>query len=90
MTIEHFDATDELTLIRNKRSLELRQKFQQSRLMKFRTELIALRNAGASFRELTLWLHERKRIKLSHTAVMRYIVQLPEFKGDCQAEYLEQ
>lgn len=82
MVIEQFNATGELTTLRNKRSLELRQKLQQTRLVKLRSELLALRNAGASFRELALWLRERKHIKLSHTAVMRYITQLPEFTGN--------
>jgi hypothetical protein len=80
MTPHHFDAPSELNCIRQYRNLRKRKAYQHSRLQKFRVELIGMRKAGGSFRELSLWLRKIKRIKVTHTTVMRYLAQLPELK----------
>lgn len=67
-----------LQRIRTYRKLCRRVVFHRSRLEKFRAELVALRNAGASYPELTIWLRQEKRIKMAHTTIMRYLKQLPE------------
>lgn len=80
MITHHFDATDEIKKIRHHKSLQRRKLYQQSRLTKLRAELVLLRNEGASFREIALWLRQAKRIKVTHTTVMRYLEKLPELK----------
>ena len=64
-----------------KRRLE-RQKvpFHQSSLSRWRAELVQLRLAGASYRELAEWLRTTKRRKYAATTVRRYLIQLPELQ----------
>lgn len=85
MSTHHFDATVELKKIRHHKSLQRRKMYQKSRLTKLRAELVLLRNEGASFREITLWLRQTKRIKVTHTTVMRYLEKLPELKENNNA-----
>lgn len=59
--------------------------YQNSRLTKLRAELVLLRNEGASFCEITLWLRKTKRIKVTHTTVMPYLEKLPELKENNHA-----
>jgi hypothetical protein len=80
MSTHHFDAPTELKKIRQHTSARRRKSYQQTRLMKLRTELVSLRKEGASFREILLWLRQTKRIKTTHTTVMRYLEKLPELK----------
>lgn len=87
MTTHHFDATNELDCIRQYRRVRKRKAYQRSRLQKFRVELVSMRKAGGSFRELSLWLSKMKRVKVTHTTIMRYLAQLPELQGEtCHAE----
>lgn len=53
---------------------------KRSKLMQYRTELVALRKAGGSYRELVRWLRKAHRLKIDHTTVRRYLVQLPELQ----------
>lgn len=85
MNTHHFDATDELKKIRHHKSVLRRKIYQQSRLTKLRAELVSLRSEGASFREIALWLRHTKRIKVTHTTVMRYLEKLPELKDNTHA-----
>lgn len=80
MSTHHFDAPTELEKIRQHKSIRRRKSYQQSRLIKLRTELVLLRKGGASYREIILWLRQTKRIKTTHTTVMRYLKKLPELK----------
>jgi IS30 family transposase len=80
MSTHHFDAPDELQKIRQHKRIRRRKSYQQSRLMKLRAELVSLRQEGASYREIILWLRRTKRIKTTHTTIMRYLDKLPEFK----------
>ena len=87
MSTQHFDATVELKKIRQHKSIRRRKCYQQSRLTKLRGELVLLRKEGASYREISLWLRQIKRIKTSHTTVMRYLEKLPELKEVNNAEF---
>jgi hypothetical protein len=80
MSTHHFNATTELEAIRQRKGIQQRKSYLYSRLIKLRVELVALRKAGASYRELSLWLRHTKRIKMTHTTVMRYLQKLPELK----------
>lgn len=85
MSTHHFNATTELEIVRKYKSVGQRKSYPYSRLNKLRVELVALRKAGASYRELTLWLRQHKRIKMTHTTVMRYLAKLPELKESSHA-----
>jgi hypothetical protein len=78
MTKQHFDATIELTKLHHYCQMRRKSHYRRSRLHKCRAELVALAKAGASLRQLAIWLQRNKRIKVSHTSVMRYLKQLPE------------
>ncbi len=80
MTTHHFNATDTLEILRKRKKIQQRKIYTQSRLTKLRTDLVKLRQAGASYRELVLWLRQDKRIKITHTTVMPYLEKLPELK----------
>ncbi len=75
-----FNAAVELTTIHNQRKTMRQQAYRKSRLGRYRAELVALRKAGASLHDLALWLRQKKRIKVSHTTVMRFLAKLPELK----------
>ena len=87
MSTHHFNATTELEVIRKRKKMQQRKSYSQSRLIKLRVELVALRKEGASYRELSLWLRQFKRIKVTHTTVMRYLEKLPELKEISHAEF---
>jgi hypothetical protein len=89
MSTQQFNATDEIKKVRLHKSIRRRKSYQHSRLAKLRTELVLLRKEGASFREITLWLRHTKRVKTTHTTVMRYLEKLPEIIGDNNAEFSE-
>jgi hypothetical protein len=76
---EHmFNAQTELEKLRQVKAVRRRKYLTQSRLHRYRAELVKLRQAGASYPELTLWLQHNKRMRVAHTTVMRYLKQLPE------------
>ena len=80
MTTHHFNATNELEILHKRKKIRQRKSYTQSRLIKLRAELVALRKAGASYREISLWLRHSKRTKVTHTTVMRYLEKLPELR----------
>jgi hypothetical protein len=85
MDTQQFNVTTVLEKIRQQKKINQRKAYAQSRLNRYRAELVALRKAGASYRELTLWLRKDKRIKMNHVSVMRYLIKLPELKDDPNA-----
>lgn len=85
MTKHHFDAPNELNTIRRHKAVRRRKSYHHSRLTKLRSELVLLRKEGASFRELALWLRKTKRIKITHTTIMRYLQKLPELEENHHA-----
>jgi hypothetical protein len=86
MATQHFNATDTLEILRKRKKIQQRKIYTQSRLTKLRTDLVKLRQAGASYREISFWLRYDKRIKITHTTVMRYLEKLPELKEHNHAE----
>jgi hypothetical protein len=85
MNKHHFDAPNELRNIRQHKAVRRRKSYHHSRLTKLRSELVLLRKEGASFRELALWLRKTKRIKMTHTTIMRYLQRLPEMEDNNHA-----
>jgi IS30 family transposase len=80
MSTHHFNAPDTLQILRRRKKIRQRKSYSQSRLMKLRSELVKLRKMGASYREISDWLRQDKRIKIAHTTVMRYLAKCPELK----------
>lgn len=87
MSTHHLNAPVLLNILRQQNKIRKRKLYTQSRLTKLRAELVALRQAGASYREISRWLRQQKRIKITHTTVMRYLEKLPEFKETSPAEF---
>lgn len=76
MNKQQFDAPAELEKIRKRKIISRKKCYQFSRLKKLRTEIILLRETGASFREIRLWLRHTKRIKIAHTTIMRFLEKI--------------
>lgn len=55
-----------------------RQRYRPSKLMRYRAELVTLRLAGASYRELAYWLRRDHHLRVAPTTIRRYLIQLPE------------
>ena len=52
---ETFDAQAEVARIRSRRAVARRKHYRKSRLDRYRTELVAMRRAGASCADLAEW-----------------------------------
>ena len=76
------DAHAELAALRARRAAAKRKTYRVSRLARYRAELVALRRAGASYPELAEWLRHKRRCKVHHTTVLRYLKGLPELNED--------
>ena len=74
------NAQAELAALRARRTAAQRKTYRVSRLARYRAELVALRRAGASYPELAEWLRRKRRCKVHHTTVMRYLQGLPELQ----------
>jgi hypothetical protein len=81
MTTQPFNATEILNQLRHRQAVKRKRQFHHSRLMRVRAELVALRQAGGSYRELAHWLRQTHRIHMAHTSIMRYLAQLPELSS---------
>lgn len=86
MTTQLFNAPEILQQLRQRQAIKRRRQFRHSRLMRVRAELVALRQAGGSYRELAAWLRQSHHIKIAHTSVMRYLTQLPECQESKDAQ----
>ena len=75
---QEFNATEELDFIRHQKCIIKKKTYRKSRLSKFQVELVTMKKAGASFSELALWLRRKKRIKVSHTTILRFLAKLTE------------
>lgn len=80
-----FDAESELARIRRARQAKRRQRWQASRLTRYRAELTSLRRSGASLAELCAWLAEH-RVHVVRSTVARFINALPEFAKEFRSE----
>jgi hypothetical protein len=67
--MEKFDAKAELARIKELRQIK---RYRKSKLDRYRGEILALADEGASSADITLWLRERK-IKAVSSTIARYI-----------------
>ena len=75
---ETFDAQVEVTRIRLRRIVARRKLFRKSRLDRYRVELLAMKQAGASCADLAEWLRVSHRCKIHRSTIDRYLKKLPE------------
>ena len=71
------DAVSALAEIKRRRKIA-GSGFSYSKLNRYRSSLVSLRLAGASYRDLVFWLRTSHRINTNHTSVMRWMKSLPE------------
>jgi len=76
------NAVVALEEIRRRRKITRRKARLQSKLNRYRSSLVELRRAGASYRELVFWLRKNHRLNTDHTTVMRYMKSLPEMAAE--------
>ncbi len=65
------DLSQQLNEIREQRQLTRRRRYARSRLDRYRAEIEALAEQGASWQEIALWLRKYKRTKVDRTTVGR-------------------
>lgn len=75
---ETFDALAEVERIRARRAEARRKLYRKSRLDKYRAELVAMKQAGASCADLAEWLRVNHRCKVNRSSIDRYLKKLPE------------
>lgn len=75
---ETFNAQAEVERIRIRRTEARRKLYRKSRLDKYRAELVAMRQAGASCADLVEWLKVSHRCKINRSSIDRYLKRLPE------------
>ena len=75
---ETFNAQAEVESIRARRAEARRKLYRKSRLDKYRAELVAMKQAGASCADLAEWLRVSHRCKVNRSSVDRYLKKLPE------------
>ena len=76
------DAVATLAEIKRKRKIARRNAGLHSKLNRYRSSLVGLRRAGASYRDLVFWLRINHRMSTDHTTVMRWMKNLPELTKD--------
>lgn len=75
---ETFDPVAEVGRIRSRRAEARRKHYRKSRLDKYRAELVAMKQAGASCADLAEWLRVNHRCKVNRSSIDRYLRKLPE------------
>ena len=77
-----FNAAIEISKIKSARS-ERRRKGREyrSKLDRYRSELVSLYHAGASYEDLSFWLKTTEQVKIHPTSIMRFLRKLPEFES---------
>ncbi len=75
---ETFNAHIEIEKIRARRTEARRKLYRKSRLDKYRAELVAMKQAGASCADLVEWLRVNHRCKVNRSSIDRYLKKLPE------------
>ena len=73
-------AQETLAALREKEKAKRKRRFRTSKLDPYRADLVALRRAGATYRELVVWLNQAHRVAIHHTNVRRYLLGLREFR----------
>ena len=75
---ETFNPIAEVESIRARRAEARRKLYRKSRLDKYRAELVAMKQAGASCADLAEWLRVNHRCKVNRSSIDRYLKKLPE------------
>lgn len=78
---ETFNAQAEVESIRARRAEARRKLYRKSRLDKYRAELVAMKQAGASCADLAEWLRVHHRCKVNRSSIDRFLKKLPELNG---------
>ncbi len=65
------ELSQQLNEIREQRQLVRKRRYSRSRLDRYRAEIEALAEQGASWQEIALWLRQYKRTKVDRTTVGR-------------------
>ena len=86
---ETFNPAAEVERIRARRVEARRKLYRKSRLDKYRAELVAMKQAGASCADLTEWLRVSHRCKVNRSTIDRYLKKLPEL-SEAQPVAMEQ
>lgn len=86
---ETFDPVAEVERIRARRAEARRKLYRKSRLDKYRAELVAMKQAGASCADLAEWLRVSHRCKVNRSSIDRYLKKLPEL-NEAQVVAVEQ
>jgi len=81
---ETFNAQAEVDRIRARRAEARRKLYRKSRLDKYRVELVAMKQAGASCADLVEWLRLSHRCKINRSTVARYLKNLQGGKIDAE------
>ena len=76
--------------MRARRAIVRKQRYRSSKLTRYRAELVTLRLAGASYRELAFWLRRDHRLRVNPTTIRRYLIQLPELLQEAHHAELSQ
>lgn len=75
---ETFNAQAEVERVRQRRAEARRKLYRKSRLDRYRAELVAMKQAGASCADLAEWLRSSHRLKINRSSIDRYLKKLPE------------
>lgn len=76
------DPAAELAAVKEFVALTRRRRYRPRRLDLYRAELVALRRAGASLREIVVWLRRMRRCDVHKSTLCRYLRSLPELGGE--------
>ena len=79
---ETFNAQAEVRQIRARRAEARRRLYRKSRLDRYRAELVAMKQVGASCADLVEWLRINHRCRINRSTVDRYLRKLPELSGE--------
>ena len=72
--------------MRARRAVAHRHRYRSSKLTRYRAELVTMRLAGASYREIAYWLRRDHRLRVAPTTIRRYLIKLPELQETEGAE----
>ena len=78
-------ARTELAALRQRKTDLRKVPFRHTALIRWRVELVQMRRAGASYRELAEWLRTTKRRRFHATTIRRFLIQLPELQPDSES-----
>jgi len=81
------DATAELADIRERRRALRKRRYRPSLLGRYRAELVALRQAGASYRELAEWLRREKRRRVHPSTIHRFLARQEAGESNARTEH---